>query len=90
MSRMTVRERVVAAYELVRLVSRTRGGRGSAYWRWRHETAFGTDRRRWPSRRERRRAMLAYGHWVHEMRGLARASSGGPPGASRVEERGAG
>ncbi len=47
-----------------------RGGlsRKSAYWRWRQETAFGSDPDAMPSRRERWRAMLDYGRWVHRMK----------------------
>jgi len=42
--------------------------RSSPYWRWRMETAFGTDRARWPTRRERVAAMLEYGRWVYRMK----------------------
>lgn len=38
------------------------------YWQWRMHTAFGSDESRWPSARERRRAMLEYGEWVWNMR----------------------
>lgn len=42
--------------------------RSSSYWRWRHETAFGRDASKQPSRRERLRATLDYGRWVHRMK----------------------
>jgi hypothetical protein len=41
---------------------------GSAYWQWRRETAFGSDPDAMPPRRERWRAMLDYGRWVHRMK----------------------
>ena len=40
------------------------------YWRWRRETAFGSDPEQWPSARERRKTMLEYGRWVFRMRRL--------------------
>ncbi len=42
------------------------------YWRWRMETAFGTDAARMPTAAARRRAVLEYGAWVGRMRALAR------------------
>lgn len=47
---------------------RTRG----AYWSWRQETAFGSDRSCWPKPKERRRAVLEYARWVVSMRRLNR------------------
>ncbi len=38
------------------------------YWRWRLETAFGSDPADWPPRRERLGAILDYGRWVYRMR----------------------
>jgi len=38
------------------------------YWRWRMETAFGSDPADWPPRRERLGAILDYGRWVYRMR----------------------
>lgn len=40
----------------------------SKYWRWRYETAFGTDPAKMPNRWQRIKAMLEYGRWVHRMR----------------------
>ncbi len=38
------------------------------YWRWRMETAFGTDPSLRPSRRQRLGAILAYGRWVYRIK----------------------
>lgn len=40
------------------------------YWKWRKETAFGSDPARMPSAAEQRRAMIEYGEWVGHMRAL--------------------
>ncbi len=53
-------------WELAALGVRTRFDR--AYWRWRNETAFGTDPSRRPPRRERIAAALEYARWVHRMK----------------------
>ncbi|HRP63106.1 MAG TPA: hypothetical protein PK400_07435 [Phycisphaerales bacterium] len=37
----------------------------NAYWKWRYETAFGTDPAKMPSAKERRKAILDYGRWVY-------------------------
>jgi hypothetical protein len=42
--------------------------RSSAYWQWRHETAFGHDPTARPPLRERIRAMVDYGRWVYRMK----------------------
>jgi hypothetical protein len=55
-------------WELLRLALKTRCRLRGKYWRWRHETAFGSDPAKMPSRRDRWRAMLDYGRWVHRMR----------------------
>ena len=52
-------------WELLLLGYKTRFRFKSPYWRWRHETAFGSDPSRMPSPGERRRAMLHYGIWVY-------------------------
>lgn len=52
-------------WELLLLATKTRFRLNSAYWRWRHETAFGHDPARMPPRRERWRAILEYGRWVY-------------------------
>lgn len=59
---------LLGGVELVRLAARSRFRMGGPYWRWRLETAFGTDRRRWPPRRQRLLAALEYGRWVRRMR----------------------
>ena len=38
------------------------------YWRWRYETAFGTNPANQPGRFERFRAMIDYGRWVYRMK----------------------
>ena len=38
------------------------------YWRWRAETAFGSDPQRWPPRRQRLAATLDYARWVYRMK----------------------
>ena len=40
----------------------------SPYWKWRNETAFGTDSTKRPPLRERIYAILEYGKWVHRMK----------------------
>jgi hypothetical protein len=54
--------------ELLRLAWISRFRMRSPYWRWRFETAFGHDPSRMPTRRQRWRAMIDYGKWVHRMR----------------------
>ena len=41
------------------------------YWRWRMETALGTDPEAWPSRVEQCRSILAYGAWARRLRKAA-------------------
>jgi hypothetical protein len=38
------------------------------YWRWRAETAFGSNPARRPPLSQRLRAVLAYGRWVYRMK----------------------
>ncbi|MBT8484695.1 MAG: hypothetical protein HKO59_05170 [Phycisphaerales bacterium] len=54
--------------ELVRLGGRSGFRLRGPYWRWRLETAFGSDRSAWPPRRQRLAAMLEYARWVYRMR----------------------
>ena len=61
-----------ALWQLARLAVVTRGRLGGRYWHWRFETAFGSDPAHMPSRLERIKAMLRFGHWVGCMRRLAR------------------
>jgi hypothetical protein len=42
------------------------------YWRWRKETAFGSNASRMPNAAARRHAALEYGAWVGQMRALRR------------------
>jgi hypothetical protein len=55
-------------WELLLLGVKTRFRLRGPYWRWRYETAFGTDASRMPTPRQRRRAMLAYGIWVYRIK----------------------
>lgn len=41
------------------------------YWRWRYETAFGSEPDKYTTRRQRLRAMIEYGKWVRRMKKLA-------------------
>lgn len=63
---------LTAIYALFLLAIRSRFRLRGAYWRWREETAFGTDPTRHPPFRERMRMILEYGHWVHQMRKFMR------------------
>lgn len=63
-----ITENILAIVELIRLGWITRFRFDGPYWKWRFETAFG---RGWPEpKRERLRAILSYGRWVHQMRRL--------------------
>jgi len=42
----------------------------ASYWRWRHETAFGTDPSAMPTAAERRRAIWSFARWAARMRML--------------------
>ena len=55
-------------WELFILAVKTRFRLRGSYWTWRHETAFGTDRSRMPSRAQRVRAILDYGRWLWRMK----------------------
>jgi len=55
-------------WQLFAIAARSRFRMTSAYWRWRDETAFGTDSAKRPSRAKRFHAMLDYGRWVHRMK----------------------
>lgn len=55
-------------WELLLLAARSRFRMRGAYWRWRAETAFGTDPAARPPLRRRLRAVLDYGVWVHRMK----------------------
>ena len=55
-------------WELVILGVRTRFRFTGPYWRWRIDTAFGSDPARWPPRRQRLHAVLDYARWVYRMK----------------------
>ncbi len=55
-------------WQLLSMAARSRFRLGGAYWRWRRETAFGTDPARLPPWSQRVRQLLAYGRWVHQMK----------------------
>ncbi len=59
-------------WELLLLAVRSRFRLGGSYWRWRAETAFGSDPKRRPSLSRRVRQVLAYGRWIHHMKRSAR------------------
>ena len=61
---------VAMEQEVMPLVTRFRlRGR---YWRWRMDTALGSDRTRWPSFGERRRAFIQFGAWARRIRKIGR------------------
>ena len=62
---------VDALWQLARLAVLSNFKLRGAYWKWRAETAFGTNAKRMPSRAARLRAVLQYGAWVGQMRRLA-------------------
>jgi hypothetical protein len=53
---------------LVHLGFATRFRLKGPYWKWREETAFGSERSKWPSAADRRHAMLEYAAWAQRMR----------------------
>jgi len=55
-------------WELILLAWKSRFRMRSVYWRWRYETAFGTDPTKMPPRLQRLRAMLDYGRWVYRIK----------------------
>jgi hypothetical protein len=61
-------ETICGCCQLARLALKSRFRMRNAYWRWRRETAFGTDETKMPSRAARIRAIIEYGRWVHRMR----------------------
>lgn len=63
-----VYDAVFGLYELLRMAARSGFRIHIPYWKWRYETAFGTNAARRPSRLAQFRAMIEYGAWVHRMR----------------------
>jgi hypothetical protein len=64
----TVSEILGGLWQLFAIAVRMRLRLRSSYWRWRHETAFGSDPRRYTTRWQRFLAMIEYGRWVHRMK----------------------
>jgi hypothetical protein len=65
-------ETIGGLWELFRLGVKTRFHFRGPYWQWRLETAFGTDRSKWPPLRRRVHAAIDYGKWIHRMRRYTR------------------
>jgi len=61
-------ETIGGVWQLLLLALKTSCRLRGKYWRWRYETAFGSDPARLPSRSARLGAMLDYGRWVHRMK----------------------
>lgn len=61
-------ETIGGVWQLFVLGVKTRFRLRGPYWRWRYDTAFGSDPQRFTTRRERFFAMLEYGRWVHRMK----------------------
>lgn len=55
-------------WELALLAARTGFRFRGRYWRWRADTAFGTDPATRPPSRERLAMILEYGRWLWRMR----------------------
>ncbi|MCP3904231.1 MAG: hypothetical protein GY715_11420 [Planctomycetes bacterium] len=55
-------------WELALLGARTGFRIRGPYWRWRIETAFGSDPGRRPPRRQRVHAVLEYARWIYRMK----------------------
>ena len=60
-----------ALWQLARLAVLSKMKLRGAYWKWRRDTAFGTNASTMPSRAARFKAILEYGAWVGQMRRLA-------------------
>ncbi len=61
-------ETVGGLWELLLLAARSRFRLRGAYWRWRAETAFGSDCETRPPLIRRLGAVLDYGRWVYRMK----------------------
>ncbi len=61
-------ETIGGVWELGRLASASRFRMRSGYWRWRYETAFGSDPSARPGAIARLHALLDYGRWVYRMK----------------------
>ena len=67
---MTPRVLLDACIGFLRLAIATRFRLRGAYWRWRMETAFGTDRSKCPDRKQMVRLAIEYAAWTTRMRRL--------------------
>ena len=63
-----LRDTLGGVWELTALAVASRFRLSNRYWRWRDETAFGSDPAVRPGSIARWRAMLAYGRWVYRMK----------------------
>ena len=55
-------------WELAWLALRTGYHPHNAYWKWRNETAFGTEESNTLSRIERWRSILEFGRWLYRIK----------------------
>lgn len=60
-------ETVCGVWALVVLGFKTGFRLRGSYWKWRYETAFGSEPNTHITRRQRFIAMIEYGKWVHRM-----------------------
>jgi hypothetical protein len=68
----SVRDTISGCWCLLSMAVATRFRMRGRYWSWRRETAFGSDRSRWPKAADRRRAIVEYARWAASMRRLVR------------------
>ena len=61
-------ETIGGVWELGRIAAVSRFRMRGGYWRWRDETAFGSDPSARPGAVARWRAVLDYGRWVYRMK----------------------
>jgi hypothetical protein len=64
----SVLESFGGVWELLVLAFKSRLRMNSPYWKWRNETAFGSDPSKRPPLRERIHAIMEYGKWVRRMK----------------------
>ncbi len=65
-----IRHWIAGLLGLLLVVVRYRGRFKNAYWRWRRETAFGSDSSETPGGVDHWWAILDFGAWVWQMRRL--------------------
>ena len=61
-------ETLGGVWELLLLAIKARFRIRRPYWRWRYETAFGSDLAARPAKFEQLKAVLSYGRWVYRMK----------------------